>query len=180
MTCSSLAPFPLTELDRSPPPDPAVRRDTASLCAPPLGPDAKHPRVRLRQLVVAIANGAHLGTNKAGPSILHRPFMGDCPICRNRPSRTLRMNDSPALPSRREKPATNAPRTLLAAAPISVALAVAGGASARPVPLDVPANTPVSVHNTAAGGRTDQQIWGRATWLNPLSGLNLDRTSAAR
>jgi hypothetical protein len=36
------------------------------------------------------------------------------------------------------------------------------------------------VYSLAAVGRTDQQFWGEATWLNPLSGLNLDRTSAAR
>jgi hypothetical protein len=28
--------------------------------------------------------------------------------------------------------------------------------------------------------RTDQQFWGEATWLNPLSVLNLDRSSVAR
>jgi hypothetical protein len=71
-------------------------------------------------------------------------------------------------------------RTLLAATFAAVTLAVPGQASARPAPLDGPANTPVSVYSPAASGRTDQQFWGEATWLNPLSGLNLDRTSAAR
>jgi hypothetical protein len=73
------------------------------------------------------------------------------------------------------------PRTQLAAAALAAAtLAVPGHASARPVPLDPPGDTPVSVHSPAAGGRTDQQFWGKATWLNPMSGLNLDRTSSAR
>ena len=62
------------------------------------------------------------------------------------------------------------PRPLLAAA-----LAIPGHASARPGPLDGQADTSVSAHNPAAGGRTVQQFWGQATWLNPLSGLNLDR-----
>jgi hypothetical protein len=74
----------------------------------------------------------------------------------------------------------NAPRTLLAAALVAGALAVPRirvGSTGR---APRPSNTPVSVYNPAAGGRTDQQFWGQATWLNPLSGLNLDRTSAAR
>ena len=49
-------------------------------------------------------------------------------------------------------------------------------ASAQPAPLD----PPVSAYSHTASGRTDQQFWGEATWLNPLSGLNLDRTSAGR
>jgi hypothetical protein len=69
----------------------------------------------------------------------------------------------------------NAPRTLLAAALVSAALAVPSHASAQPAPFD----PPVSVYSPTTGGRTDQQFWGQATWLNPLSGLNLDRTSAA-
>jgi hypothetical protein len=72
------------------------------------------------------------------------------------------------------------PRSLLAAALAAATLAIPSHASARPAPLDGPADTSVSVHNPAAGGRTDQQFWGQATWLNPLSGLNLDRSSAAR
>jgi hypothetical protein len=72
------------------------------------------------------------------------------------------------------------PRALLAAALTAATLAVPGQASARPAPLDGPAGTPVSVHDPAAGGRTDQEFWGEATWLNPLSGLNLDRSSPAR
>jgi hypothetical protein len=74
----------------------------------------------------------------------------------------------------------NTPRTLLAATVVVAALAASGYASARPAPLDPPGDTPTSVYSLAAGGRTDQQFWGEATWLNPLSGLNLDRTSAAR
>jgi hypothetical protein len=72
------------------------------------------------------------------------------------------------------------PRALLAAALAAATLAVPSYASARPAPLDGPSDIPVSVHIPAASGRTDQQFWGQATWLNPLSGLNLDRTSAAR
>ena len=74
----------------------------------------------------------------------------------------------------------NAVRTLLAVALAVAALAVPGQASARPAPLDPPPGTPASAHIPASGGRTDQQFWGQATWLNPLSGLNLDRTAAAR
>lgn len=74
----------------------------------------------------------------------------------------------------------NAPHTLLAAALVAAALSVPGYALARPAPLDDPVDTPASVHIPAAGGRTDQQFWGQATWLDPLSGLNLDRTSATR
>jgi hypothetical protein len=37
--------------------------------------------------------------------------------------------------------------------------------------------TPVGL--VVDGGRTDQQFWGESTWLNPLSGLNLDRTAVA-
>ena len=74
-----------------------------------------------------------------------------------------------------------APRSLLAAATLAAAtLAVPGHASARPAPLDPPGDNPVSVYNPTAGGRTDQQFWAQATWLNPLSGLNLDRSCAAR
>ena len=74
----------------------------------------------------------------------------------------------------------NAVRTLLTAALAIVALAVPSQASARPAPLDPPPGTPASAHTPATGGRTDQQFWGQATWLNPLSGLNLDRTAATR
>jgi hypothetical protein len=73
----------------------------------------------------------------------------------------------------------NATRLLLAAALVAAALAVPGYALGRPAPLDGSAETPVSLYNPAAGGRTDQQFWGQATWLNPLSGLNLDRISVA-
>jgi hypothetical protein len=71
-------------------------------------------------------------------------------------------------------------RALLAAALAAATLAIPGHASARPAPIDGPADTPASVHVPAAGGRTDEQFWGEATWLNPLSGLNLDRTPAER
>ena len=74
----------------------------------------------------------------------------------------------------------NTVRTLLTAALAVAALAVPSHASARPAPLDPPPGTPASAHIPATGGRTDQQFWGQATWLNPLSGLNLDRTAAAR
>ena len=74
----------------------------------------------------------------------------------------------------------NTVRTLLIAALAAVALAVPSHASARPAPLDPPPGTSASAQNLAIGGRTDQQFWGQATWLNPLSGLNLDRTAATR
>ena len=70
-------------------------------------------------------------------------------------------------------------RPLLAAAVAAGALAVPSHAFAGPAPVDGPADTPASVYSPAVGGRTDEQFWGQATWLNPLSGLNLDRTSAA-
>jgi len=70
----------------------------------------------------------------------------------------------------------NALRTLLAAALVAAPLAVPIHASAQPAPLD----PPVSAPSHTASGRTDQQFWGEATWLNSLSGLNLDRTSAGR
>jgi hypothetical protein len=73
----------------------------------------------------------------------------------------------------------NTPRTLFAAVVIAAALAVPGYASARPAPLDPPGRVSTSGYS-ATSGRTDQQFWGEATWLNPLSGLNLDRTSVAR
>jgi hypothetical protein len=69
---------------------------------------------------------------------------------------------------------------LLVALLTAATLTVPGYSSARLAPLDGPASTPVSVHDPAATGRTDQQFWGQATWLNPLSGLNLNRTSAER
>jgi hypothetical protein len=72
----------------------------------------------------------------------------------------------------------NTPRTLFAAAVVTAALVVPGYASARPVPLDPPGGVSTSGYSATAG-RTDQQFWGEATWLNPLSGLNLDRTSVA-
>ncbi len=71
-------------------------------------------------------------------------------------------------------------RSLIVAALAAATLAIPGYASARPAPVDPPGGTSVSVHIPASGGRTDQQFWGEATWLNPLSGLNLDRTSVAR
>jgi hypothetical protein len=71
-------------------------------------------------------------------------------------------------------------RPLLVTAVATAALALPGYASAGPAPVDPPAPTSTSVHIWASGGRTDEQFWGEATWLNPLSGLNLDRTSVAR
>jgi hypothetical protein len=70
-------------------------------------------------------------------------------------------------------------RALLAAGLAAATLSIPGYASARPAPLDPPEGIPVAVHVQASGGRTDQQFWGEATWLNPLSGLNLDRSSVA-
>ena len=73
--------------------------------------------------------------------------------------------------------------TIVLAALVAVALAVPGHASASPTPPDGPASPPASVQTSesgripASGGRTDEQFWGQATWLNPLSGLNLDRSS---
>ena len=70
-------------------------------------------------------------------------------------------------------------RPLLAAAVAAAAFAVPGHASAGPAPVDPPgdATTSAASYSPAIGGRTDEQFWGEATWLNPLSGLNLDRTS---
>jgi hypothetical protein len=76
--------------------------------------------------------------------------------------------------------------TIVLAAAAAVALTVPGHASARRTPPDGPGRPPASAQTTdtgripSSGGRTDQQFWGEATWLNPLSGLNLDRTSVAR
>ena len=70
-------------------------------------------------------------------------------------------------------------RMLLVTGLAAATLAVPGHASAREVPVDSPPDPPVWVHIPASGGRTDQQFWGEATWLNPLSGLNLDRSSVA-
>jgi hypothetical protein len=74
--------------------------------------------------------------------------------------------------------------TTVLAAVAAAALAVPSHASAFPTPPDgspSPSAT-VSTSDTgrvpSSGGRTDQQFWGEATWLNPLSGLNLDRSSA--
>jgi hypothetical protein len=70
-----------------------------------------------------------------------------------------------------------APRLLLTAALTAVTLAVPGHASARPVPLYLPGDTGASAYSPVVGGRTDQQFWGQATWSNPHSGLNLDRST---
>ena len=67
--------------------------------------------------------------------------------------------------------------TIVLAAVAAAALAVPSHAFAGPAPDGGPADTPASVYSPAIGGRTDQQFWGQATWLNPLSGLNLDRSS---
>jgi hypothetical protein len=51
-------------------------------------------------------------------------------------------------------------------------------ASAKPVdPTDAGYSALASL--VVNGGRTDQQFYGESTWLNPLSGLNLDRTAVA-
>jgi hypothetical protein len=75
--------------------------------------------------------------------------------------------------------AMTALRPLLAATLAAVALAVPSQAFAGPAPDGGPADTRASVYSPAVGGRTDEQFWGEATWLNPLSGLNLDRSSVA-
>ena len=73
--------------------------------------------------------------------------------------------------------------TTVLAAVAAVALAVPDHASARRTPPDGPARPSASAQPSdsgripASGGRTDEQFWGQATWLNPLSGLNLDRSS---
>jgi hypothetical protein len=73
--------------------------------------------------------------------------------------------------------------TIVLAAVAAVALTVPGHASARRTPPDGPASPSASVSTSdsgripSSGGRTDQQFWGEATWLNPLGGLNLDRSS---
>jgi hypothetical protein len=76
---------------------------------------------------------------------------------------------------------TTAVLTAVAAA----AFAVSSNAFAGPAPDGGPASPSPSVSTSAtgrvpsSGGRTDEQFWGQATWLNPLSGLNLDRSSVA-
>jgi hypothetical protein len=64
--------------------------------------------------------------------------------------------------------------TLIAAAFAATTLTLTSAAVASPAPNDGGPASTVSVHSS--GGRTDQQFWGEATWENPLSGLNLDRT----
>jgi len=72
-------------------------------------------------------------------------------------------------------------RTLVTIATAAVAAAIvtcSPAASAKPVdPGNDGAFTPAGL--VASGGRTDQQFWGESTWLNPLSGLNIDRTGVA-
>jgi len=70
-------------------------------------------------------------------------------------------------------------RPVLAAAVAAAAFAVPSHASAGPAPVDPPGDSSSSaaIYSPASGGRTDEQFWGEATWLNPLSGLNLDRSS---
>jgi hypothetical protein len=89
------------------------------------------------------------------------------------------MTKPPRITSRRGETVMNAPRLLLTAALVAVMVAVPGHASAWPVPIYLPGDTSVSTYSPAVGGRTDQQFWGEATWSNPLSGLNLDRSSVA-
>jgi anti-sigma-K factor RskA len=72
--------------------------------------------------------------------------------------------------------------TIVIAAVAAVALAVPGHASARRTPPDGPESPPASAQTSdsgriPSGGRPDEQFWGEATWVNPLSGLNLDRSS---
>lgn len=72
-------------------------------------------------------------------------------------------------------------RAIVTAAATAIAAAVVTStpvASAKPVdPTDAGYSAPASF--IAIGGRTDQQFYGESTWLNPLSGLNLDRTDVA-
>ena len=70
----------------------------------------------------------------------------------------------------------NTPRPLLAAL-AAVTLAIPGYASARTAWLHLPGEPPASADSPVVGGRTDQQFWDQATWLNTLNGLNLDRSS---
>ena len=69
--------------------------------------------------------------------------------------------------------------TIIATAAVAAAIVTCSPvASAKPVdPGDDGSFTPVGL--VVGGGRTDQQFWGESTWLNPLSGLNLDRTAVA-
>ena len=70
-------------------------------------------------------------------------------------------------------------RPLLAAAVAAAAFVMPSHALAGPAPVDPQGDTTTSAasYSPAIGGRTDEQFWGEATWLNPLSGLNLDRSS---
>ena len=70
-------------------------------------------------------------------------------------------------------------RPLLAAAVAAAAFLLPSHASAGPAPVEPPgdSSTSAAIYSPAIGGRTDEQFWGEATWLNPLSGLNLDRSS---
>jgi hypothetical protein len=63
--------------------------------------------------------------------------------------------------------------TFVAAAFAAITVPLLPAAVASPAPSD---NGSVTVSADRSGGRTDQQFWGEATWTNPLSGLNLDRT----
>ena len=72
-------------------------------------------------------------------------------------------------------------RAIVTAAITAIAAAIVSStpaASAKPVdPTDAGYAAPAGF--VAIGGRTDQQFYGDSTWLNPLSGLNLDRTAVA-
>jgi hypothetical protein len=72
------------------------------------------------------------------------------------------------------KDVMNTRRHLVFITTATVMLFTAGHASARPAPTDNEPQPPAG--HQAAYGRTDQQFWGSATWLNPYSGLNLDRS----
>lgn len=69
--------------------------------------------------------------------------------------------------------------TIIATATVAAAIVICSPvASAKPVdPGSDGSVTPVSL--VVGSGRTDQQFWGESTWLNPVSGLNLDRTGVA-
>ena len=68
--------------------------------------------------------------------------------------------------------------TAVMAAVAAAAVTCSPVASARPVdPGNDGSFSPVGL--VVDGGRTDQRFWGESTWLNPLSGLNLDRTDVA-
>ena len=70
-------------------------------------------------------------------------------------------------------------RSLIVAALAAATLAIPGYASARPAPLDPHGSIPVSVHIPPPAAAPTNSSGAKLLWLNPLSGLNLDRSSVA-